>query len=97
MATENLPKRHEVEVCDECGETTSESVHATSAHQNGPTHWEWMVPEAEAERYRKALQEARPYVLNRTQDEDWRAETARDVLSRVDAALAIPPLAEGDK
>ena len=36
---------------------------------------------------RKALREARPYIFNRTQGADWRAETAADVLSRVDAAL----------
>lgn len=36
----------------------------------------------------KALREARPYVFNRTQESDWRGETARDVLTRVDAALA---------
>jgi hypothetical protein len=38
-------------------------------------------------RLRNALVEARPYVFNRTQRDDWRGETARDVLGRVDAAL----------
>jgi hypothetical protein len=44
--------------------------------------------EAERDRLAEALQEARPYVFNRTQGDDWRAETARSVLGRVDAALA---------
>jgi len=35
----------------------------------------------------EALTEARPYVFNRTQEADWRGETARDVMGRVDAAL----------
>jgi hypothetical protein len=36
----------------------------------------------------EALAEARPYVSNRTYGDDWRAETAREVLQRVDEALA---------
>ncbi len=40
---------------------------------------------------REALKEARPYVYNRTTgDETWREQTARDVLTRVDEALAAP-------
>lgn len=36
----------------------------------------------------EALREARPYVYNRTTGANtWREQTARDVLSRVDAAL----------
>jgi len=46
--------------------------------------------EAELARKDEALREARPYVFNRTQETDWRGETARDVLARVDAALAEP-------
>jgi uncharacterized protein YecE (DUF72 family) len=34
----------EVEVCDECGRTVNDSEHATSSHQNGPTHWVEVVP-----------------------------------------------------
>jgi hypothetical protein len=51
--------------------------------------------EAEIERLRDerdrllmALSEARPYVFNRTQGTDWRAETAQQILARVDATLA---------
>lgn len=36
--------RYEVEVCDECGREVSDSEHATSRHQNGPTHWVQTVP-----------------------------------------------------
>lgn len=35
-----------------------------------------------------ALTEARPYVFNRTRGEDWRAETATEILARVDLAIA---------
>jgi L-alanine-DL-glutamate epimerase-like enolase superfamily enzyme len=51
-------------------------------------HAHLMAAEDDVERLRAALREARPYVFNRTQGDDWRAETARDVLSRVDAALS---------
>jgi hypothetical protein len=44
--------------------------------------------EAERDRLYNALVEARPYIFNRTQGDDWRAETARNVLMRIDAALA---------
>jgi hypothetical protein len=44
--------------------------------------------QAERDRLYNALVEARPYIFNRTQGDDWRAETARDVLMRIDAALA---------
>lgn len=37
---------------------------------------------------RDALVEARPYVFGRTADKDWRGETAKGVLGRVDFALA---------
>jgi hypothetical protein len=50
---------------------------------------------AERDRLAEALTEARPYVFNRTQGDDWRAETARNVLGRVDAALAAG--AEGER
>lgn len=50
--------------------------------------------DAERERLRMALQEARPYVFNRTQEEDWRGETARDVLARVDVALGTITIPE---
>lgn len=49
----------------------------------------------ELERLREALREARPYVFNRTQGDDWRAETARSILERVDAALAAPGREDG--
>lgn len=48
----------------------------------------------EASAIASALSEARPYVFNRIippgrEGHDWRSETAREVLGRVDAALAI--------
>lgn len=46
------------------------------------------VAEADAARLAEALAEARAYVFNRTQGDDWRAETAREVLARVDTTLA---------
>jgi hypothetical protein len=52
-----------------------------------PAEW-YLEVKAERDRLAEALQEARPYVFNRTQGDDWRGETARSVLGRVDAALA---------
>jgi hypothetical protein len=54
----------------------------------------------EVRRLREALVEARPYVYNRTMSgggENWREQTARDVLGRVDAALSREPAEKGTK